>query len=59
MALLAADGLTNRAIAQELFVTEKTVERHLAHAFDKLGVRSRTRLPDALGEALAAHTSRR
>jgi DNA-binding CsgD family transcriptional regulator len=50
----AADGLTNRAIAQALFVTEKTVEGHLAHAFDKLGVRSRTRLRDALGDALPA-----
>ncbi len=54
VARLAADGLTNRAIAQVLFVTEKTVEGHLAHAFDKLGVRSRTRLRDALGEALPA-----
>ena len=50
----AADGLTNRAIAQALFVTQKTVEGHLAHAFDKLGVRSRTRLRDALGGTLAA-----
>ena len=54
VARLAADGMTNRAIAQVLFVTEKTVEGHLAHAFDKLGVRSRTRLRDALGEALPA-----
>ena len=51
---LAADGTTNRAIAQALFVTEKTVEGHLAHTFDKLGVRSRTRLRAALGQALHA-----
>jgi DNA-binding CsgD family transcriptional regulator len=37
-------------------MTEKTVEGHLAHAYDKLGVRSRTRLQDALGETLSAHT---
>ena len=54
IAQLAAGGNTNRAIAQALFVTEKTVEGHLAHAFDKLGVRSRTRLRDALGQALPA-----
>jgi DNA-binding CsgD family transcriptional regulator len=54
VAQLAADANTNRAIAQALFITEKTVEGHLARAFDKLGVRSRTRLPDALGEALHA-----
>ena len=50
VAQLAAEGQTNRVIAQALFVTEKTVEGHLARAFDKLGVRSRTRLRDALGE---------
>ncbi len=54
VAELAADGLTNRAIAQALFVTEKTVEGHLGHAFDKLGVRSRTQLPDAFGKAVPA-----
>jgi DNA-binding CsgD family transcriptional regulator len=59
IARLAAEGHTNRMIAQALFITETTVEGHLARAYDKLGVRSRTRLPDALGEALAAHTSRR
>ena len=45
---LAADGLTNRAIAQRLFVTDKTVEGHLANAYGKLGVRSRRDLPEAL-----------
>ncbi len=54
VAMQAAEGLSNRAIAQALFVTEKTVEGHLAHAFDKLGVRSRTRLRDALGEVVSA-----
>ncbi len=45
---LARDGLTNREIAQRLFVTEKTVEGHLAGAFRKLGIRSRRQLGDAL-----------
>jgi DNA-binding CsgD family transcriptional regulator len=47
---LAADGLTNREIAQALFVTEKTVEGHLGHTYLKLGVKSRSQLPDLLGE---------
>ena len=50
VAQLAAGGRTNRQIAQELYVTEKTVEGHLARAYDKLGIRSRTSLPQALCE---------
>jgi DNA-binding CsgD family transcriptional regulator len=47
---MAADGeLTNRAIAQNLFVTEKTVELHLTSAYRKLGIRSRFQLAAALG----------
>jgi len=45
---LAARGLTNRAIAQELFVTIATVETHLRHAFQKLDVRSRTELAEKI-----------
>jgi DNA-binding CsgD family transcriptional regulator len=45
---LAADGRTNRLIAQELFVTPKTVEVHLTNAYRKLGIRSRRELPAAL-----------
>ncbi len=41
-------ALTNREIAQALFVTEKTVETHLGRAFMKLSVRSRKRLAAAL-----------
>jgi DNA-binding NarL/FixJ family response regulator len=44
----AAEGSTNRAIAEDLFVTTKTVEMHLANAYGKLGIRSRTQLADAL-----------
>ena len=46
----AAEGRTNREIAQALFVTEKTVERHLSSAYQKLGVRSRFQLLAAIGE---------
>jgi DNA-binding CsgD family transcriptional regulator len=50
---LAASGMTNRQIAQSLFVTVKTVETHLAAAYDKLGIRSRQQLPDALSEQIS------
>jgi DNA-binding CsgD family transcriptional regulator len=46
----AAEGRSNREIAQALFVTEKTVERHLSSAYQKLGVRSRFQLLAAIGE---------
>ena len=46
----AADGRTNREIAQALFVTEKTIERQLTSAYHKLGVRSRFQLAAAIAE---------
>jgi DNA-binding CsgD family transcriptional regulator len=46
--LAAAGDLTNRAIAQSLFVTEKTVELHLSNAYRKLGIRSRFQLAESL-----------
>ena len=46
----AAQGQTNREVAQTLFVTEKTVERHLSSAYQKLGIRSRFQLAAAIGE---------
>jgi DNA-binding CsgD family transcriptional regulator len=39
---LIAAGKTNHAIATELFLSERTVHRHVTNIFDKLGVRSRT-----------------
>jgi ATP/maltotriose-dependent transcriptional regulator MalT len=48
VAELAADGRTNREIAQGLFVTPKTVEVHLSSAYRKLSIRSRRELPAAL-----------
>jgi DNA-binding CsgD family transcriptional regulator len=50
-ATLAAEGQTNREIAQGLFVTPKTVEVHLTNAYRKLGIRSRRELPAALAAA--------
>lgn len=49
VAQLAAEGRTNREIAQALFVTPKTVETHLHHAFRKLGVTARRDLVDVPG----------
>jgi DNA-binding NarL/FixJ family response regulator len=48
VATLAADGQTNRDIAQLLYVTPKTVEVHLSSAYRKLGIASRRELPEAL-----------
>ena len=39
---LVAAGKTNQAIAAELFLSEKTVERHVSNILTKLGVGSRT-----------------
>ena len=50
VATMAADGMTNREIAQALFVTPKTVEVHLSHSYSKLEISSRKELPRALGE---------
>jgi DNA-binding CsgD family transcriptional regulator len=46
---LAARGLANREIARALFLTVKTIETELGHAYAKLGIRSRRELPGALG----------
>ena len=44
MALLAAEGRTNREIATALFLSPKTVEHHLGAVLRKRGLRSRTEL---------------
>jgi DNA-binding CsgD family transcriptional regulator len=48
VAKMAAEGLGNREIAQELFISVKTVETHLGSAYRKLDISSRTELPAAL-----------
>jgi DNA-binding CsgD family transcriptional regulator len=45
---LASQGLSNREIAQTLFITARTVEGHLTSVFRKLRVQSRDELPAAL-----------
>ncbi|HET6643664.1 MAG TPA: LuxR C-terminal-related transcriptional regulator, partial [Gaiellaceae bacterium] len=44
VAILVADGRTNREVAAALFLGERTVETHLSHVYAKLGIRSRTEL---------------
>jgi DNA-binding CsgD family transcriptional regulator len=48
VARMAGEGLTNREIAQALFVTQKTVEMHLSNAYRKLGINSRGALAERL-----------
>ena len=52
VAELAAEGMTNRRIAQTLFLTTKTVETHLSHAYMKLDIAGRAELAAALGLAV-------
>jgi DNA-binding CsgD family transcriptional regulator len=54
IAELASEGLTNRQIAQTLFVTARTVEGHLTKVFQKLDVKTRTELAAALATATQA-----
>jgi DNA-binding CsgD family transcriptional regulator len=44
VARLVAEGLTNREVAERLFVSPHTVNSHLRHAFSKLGISSRVEL---------------
>jgi DNA-binding CsgD family transcriptional regulator len=48
---MAAQGMSNREIAQALFVTTRTVETHLRNAYSKLDISSREELPEALAAA--------
>ena len=50
VALLVARGLTNRQIAEELSVSERTVDTHVGRILKKLGLRSREQVADRLGE---------
>jgi DNA-binding NarL/FixJ family response regulator len=48
VAVLVAEGRTNREVAAALYLSERTVEGHLARIFGKLGVRHRTEIASAL-----------
>jgi DNA-binding NarL/FixJ family response regulator len=49
IARLAVEGLTNRAIADKLVLSKRTVENHLQRVYTKLGVSSRVDLGNAMG----------
>jgi len=49
VAELVARGASNRQVAVELHLSEKTVERHLSHVYAKLGIDGRGELSAALG----------
>jgi DNA-binding CsgD family transcriptional regulator len=48
IARLAAEGVSNRQIAQDLYLTVKTIEMHLSSVYRKLDVSARTQLKAAL-----------
>jgi DNA-binding CsgD family transcriptional regulator len=50
VAKLAADGMSNREIAHDLFVSVKTIETHLGSVYRKLDISSRRELPAALAD---------
>ena len=50
IASLAAQGLTNKRIAERIFVSPKTVEANLARVYRKLGIHSRAELGRAMAE---------
>jgi DNA-binding CsgD family transcriptional regulator len=52
VAALAAAGCTNREIAERLYITRRTVETHLKHAFQKLEIKARGELPARLAAPL-------
>jgi len=51
IALLLAEGATTRQAAEALYLSPKTIEYHLRHAYLKLGVNDRSALARALGRA--------
>jgi DNA-binding CsgD family transcriptional regulator len=56
IATLAAAGLTNKQIAERLYLSPRTIATHLHQVFPKLGITSRAALRDALGGLPAEHS---
>nr|WP_240978091.1 helix-turn-helix transcriptional regulator [Knoellia sp. DB2414S] len=50
VAELVAEGLTSRRIAEELFVSPRTVDAHLSHIYRKLDIGSRAKLAALMAE---------
>jgi DNA-binding CsgD family transcriptional regulator len=57
IAQLAAEGLSNKKIGEQLYLSHRTVESHLYRLFPKLGVTSRAQLRDALENASSSSTT--
>ncbi len=56
IAALAASGLTNKQIAEQLFLSPRTVGDHLHKIFPKLGITTRAALRDALDSGARSHS---
>jgi DNA-binding CsgD family transcriptional regulator len=54
IARLAADGLSNREIGQQLYLSHRTVSSHLYRVFPKLGISSRSQLRTVLDSRTAS-----
>jgi DNA-binding CsgD family transcriptional regulator/tetratricopeptide (TPR) repeat protein len=57
IAAMAASGMSNREIAQQLYLSHRTVATHLYRVFPKLGITSRFQMPQALRALSAAQVS--
>ena len=57
VATLAASGLSNKQIAERMFLSHRTISAHLYRIFPKLGITSRAALRDALGSLPAMLSS--
>lgn len=51
VAMLASEGLSNREIADRLWISVRTVDGHVSHVYAKLGIRRRDELADRLAQA--------
>ena len=58
VAVLAMEGRSNREIAETLYITRRTVELHLTHVYQKLGVSRRAELGYVLSELRTTTLSR-